>query len=407
MRIAGNLFALLVFAAAVSLSGCSEETEAPKKPEAEVKGTVPAEKDPRSVVFKSPVNPKVKPEDVIVVVNGAPITRAEYDRWVGLRTRVYCMAKKLDPTKSDRNVDFYNNATKDLALIDLVARELIRQRCEKEAIVLPEKVVKAGQLKFMKDINKAKVSFEDYLKTIPAVEAEEIRRQVVADVRSDYYLEQWATNDFKTVTGLEVSNRIEFVQNYQKTVDARNAESRRKAAEAKAEIIAGASFYSVTTNRAEIFKEDGKMWDVVELEDLEPDDDLFRFLATAKQGDISDPLDLEDGIGIVGVLLKEPGEAVDGKTPPDQYTLVRCMFNGYDEMDEPEDFEAMRKLLLERKQTETRKSLMEELFKDAKIEAPFGDKLFLKPHKGKGKGKNNAKGKKANNKKQKAKPAAA
>lgn len=392
-----NLSLAVALSAFALLCGCSEEADTKANVQAEKNAAVkrqdcpavvsPVAGDARAVVFRSPVNPAVKPETAIATVNGVPITRADYDRSVGLRTRIYCIAKKLDPTKRNKDVDAYNNTTKEVALVELVISEMIRQRCEKEGLTVPEEAMLAGQKKFMSDIRRGKTPFEKYAETLPPADGEELRRHVAAYSRSEFYLEHWATNDFRTVSDSEVSNRLEFVSNYQKTVDSRNEEAKRKAAAAKAEILAGASFYSVTTNRAEIFKADGEMWDVVELEDLEPDDDLLKFLLTAKQGDISDPIDMDDGIGIVGVLLKEKGEPVDGKEPPDQYTLVRCMFNAYEEMDEPEDFEGMRKLLLERKQEQARQALVADLFKNADIKYPLGKKLFASAKKAGGKAK--------------------
>ena len=58
--------------------------------------------------------------------------------------------------------------------------------------------------------------------------------------------------------------------------------------------------------------------DTVRLMTIRTAPDMFKFLATAKTGDISDPLDLDDGIGIVGVLDRSPGE------PPDDTIWATC-----------------------------------------------------------------------------------
>ena len=397
MKMLNRLCFVSVLSVFACFCGCSDDAgTADKGASAAQKGEVakkspdkkrptPEAKDPKAVAFKSVVSPAIKPDAAIAIVNGVPITRAEYDRAMGLRSRIFCISKKLDPTKRNKDVDAYNNTTKEAALVELVIGEMIRQRCEKAGLSLPEKDLASAQKKFMSNIRRPNTPFEEYVGALPAEDGDEVRRHVAAFARSEFYLGQWATNDFRTVSDEEVSNRLEFVQSYQQSVSSRNEEAKRKAAAAKAEIMAGASFYSVTTNRAEIFKDDGKFWDVVELEDLEPDDELLKFLVAAKAGDISDPLDLDDGIGIVGVLLKEKGEAVDDKEPPDQYTLVRCMFNAYEEMDEPEDFEEMRKLLLDRKAESARAALVKDLFSDSKIEYPFGKKLFASAKKPRGK----------------------
>ena len=245
-----------VSAAALFVAGCSDDAD---KPAAAGK-TASA---PRTVVFKSPLNPAIKPEAAIAVVNGTAITRADYDRWIALRTRVYCLANGIDPYKPDKKVAKYNSANANLAFIDIVRRELIRQECEKKGITASESDIKIMQKRFMKGIKKQNEPFDAYCASLPQSEGDEIRRQVMADALGETYLTKWATNDIHHVSAQEVSNRLEYVENYQKSVDKMNEEAKKRAAEAKAEILAGASFYSVTTNRAEIFKDEGKEWDVL------------------------------------------------------------------------------------------------------------------------------------------------
>lgn len=229
----------------------------------------------------------------------------------------------------------------------------------------------------MKRIRHPNESFDAYVGKLPEEEGEELRKQVFCDARDEVFLRNWVTNDIEYVSATEVSNHIASVQHYNERVVALNSESKKRAAAAKAEILAGASFYEVATNRTDIFLEDARFWDVVEIGEFEPDEDIFKFLASAKAGDISDPLDLDDGIGIVGVLQKEQEKQEDG-TVSDLYTLVRCMFNGYDAIEESDDVESVRKLLLERKMNDAKQALLTELFTTAKIEYPFGNKLFLK-----------------------------
>lgn len=266
-----------------------------------------------------------------------------------------------------------------MALLDIVSRELIRQECESRSIAPSEKDIASAKRRFLSDILSPRSNFEEFAASLPKDERDSLIRQITIDASAEVLLKACATNDYTRVSAQEVSNRVEVILNSQVEAELRNSQSRTNAAAAKAAILAGATFYDVTTNRAEIFKDEGRFWDVVALRDIDPDSDLFNFLATAKAGDISDPLDFDDGIGIVGVLLKEKEEEdPEGAAPVDQYTLVRCMFNGYEPIDEPTDFESVRKLLIDRKREEAQKALMSDLFKKAKIEFPYGEKLFAK-----------------------------
>lgn len=363
-------FAVAFLALATVIFGCTRKAE-----EGGSVGSLPAP------VYRSFVNPSIQPSEAIVLVNGEAITKADFDGWMDIRSRVYAVSQKLDPVRRHKKVAKYNARTRDLALMDLVRRMAIRQVAEKRGIVVPEAAVKASERAFEKGVHCAKGGLKSFAKTLPAGEAELLDRMILSDARDDYFLSQWATNDFRKVSDEEVSNRLAVVSNYNANVARMNDEAKAKAAAAKAEILSGASFASVTTNRAEIFKEQGAYYDTVELGELDTDEPLFLFLTTAEAGDISDPIDFDDGIGIVGVVVKELGEVPEGVTPAMEYTLVRCMFNGYEELDEPEDPVKMRELLLERKLAEAREGFVREMLKDVKVEQPFGKKLFAQPKK--------------------------
>ena len=327
--------------------------------------------------YPSVVNPKIASTNVIVRVNGISVTRGEYDAWMSLRDIVYGLNLGLDLHKRQDKVLTYRKATRETALFDLIRREILRQEAERRGVSPSLAQIQSGEKNFMKGIRRSGESFDGFCSSLPPKVREILSRQVVSDVRDNLLLKAWATNDIFSVSDQEVSNRLEFARRYEKDVDEKNAEAKRKAAAAKAEILAGASFYSVTTNRAEIFKDQGKEWDTVELGELDEESDLFRFLASANTGDISDPIDFDDGIGIVGVVMKEIGTAPEGVVPAMQYTLVRCVFNAYEGLDEPEAFEPLRKLLLERKLATAREGLVRDLATNAKIEFPYGEKLFV------------------------------
>lgn len=375
----------------VLLVGCSEKNDPPS-----------SSAKAKPAALPTLLNRTIKPDEAIVTVNGIPLTRLDYDYQVMLRDRFYRMAHQIPLKGRDRKADDHRRVTARLLLSEMVFRELLRQASEKLSKKPSEDQLRASQMAFMRSIRKDKESFAHFCASLAPREREIIEGQVIIDASAELLLEATATNDFKNVSYEEVTNRIALVQRTEKDAEERNAKARQKAAAAKAEILAGASFYSVTTNRAELFSEQGKFWDSIELEELEPDEDLFRFLASAQKGDISDPLDFDDGIGIVGVLDKETETEEDEgqKKTTDRYTLVRCLFNAYVPLDEPETEKEMRKLLLERKRDAARDELLGSLLKEAKIVYPFGKKLFAQPK------KQPPKGKKAGQKEKKAKAGA-
>ena len=365
-----TVYVVALWAFAVAVAGCSRDA-----------GRGSAAASDSKPVYRSLVNPVIGSGEAVVLVNGEAISRADYDGWMDIRSRVYAMNQKLDPSKRHKKVAGYLKRTKDVALMDLVRRVAIRQYAEKRRLEIPEASVKAAERSFLKGIRNPGGGLDSFVGKLPSGEAGLFRELIVSDARDEFCLTSWATNDFRKVTDTEVSNRLEVVREYNANVARMNAEAKAKAKAAKEEILAGASFASVVTNRAEIFKDQGVYYDTVELGEFDDDEPIFGFLTTAEAGDISDPLDFDDGIGIVGVLFKELGEVPEGVVPQMQYTLVRCMFNGYEELDEPEDPKLMRELLLERKLAEAREGFVREVLSDAKVELPFGKRLFSRAKK--------------------------
>ena len=180
MKMLNRLCFVSVLSVFACFCGCSDDAgTADKGASAAQKGEVakkspdkkrptPEAKDPKAVAFKSVVSPAIKPDAAIAIVNGVPITRAEYDRAMGLRSRIFCISKKLDPAKRNKDVDAYNNTTKEAALVELVIGEMIRQRCEKAGLSLPEKDLASAQKKFMSNIRRPNTPFEEYVGALPA-----------------------------------------------------------------------------------------------------------------------------------------------------------------------------------------------------------------------------------------------
>ena len=109
-------------------------------------------------------------------------------------------------------------------------------------------------------------------------------------------------------------------------------------------------------------------------------------------------MDLEDGISIIGLKMKYPGEvAPDGNMTPETYELVRCAFHAFDRIEDyGGDRESIVNEMLEERRNETMLVLRGILEKECKIEFPSGNDLFkpLKKKKAKaGKPEKKAKGK--------------
>lgn len=363
----------------ICLAGCTEENrgddvalskgDANPKTHAKVGGNFIA----------SPISPSIKPQDSILRVNGTDITRAQYDMFFRIREKVFRRANGIAMGAKDDKVRRYMASCRNDIIGIFIRRTLLQQAAEKKGLKVTDAMFSRLASVFLRYVKAGGQDLDVAMaKFLTPEEAAFNRKGIEIDALGEVYLRSWSTNDLEHVSDVEVTNRIAKIKAINEKTTRLNDEARRKAAEAKAEILAGGSFYEVTTNRCDLSPEQGREWDTYELGELEPEDPLFRFLAGAKQGDISDPMDFDDGIGIVGVVLKEMGEAPEGYTPAEQFTLVRCLFRAYDPIEESDDASEVRRIILDERRSQARLVLGDELMKSAKIEYPSGENIFRK-----------------------------
>ena len=373
--------------------GCRRDKDDNQAGEEEEEVVITTRRTPKNVDERnfSPLSPRLKPSDAIIRVNGRDITKAEYDLFCNLQGQIYCL-KRSYPLKGKRNkeLDRYlkNLATK--AIQALVRREQMRQAAEKAGVTASEENIKRVKMDFMMSIGRPKETFESVVKRLgpkfgPALEA-----SILSDARDVTYLEKWSPTNLTVVTQEEIDKQKAFNIEFNKQIAEMNAASHRKAEEARKEIIEkNRLFKDVAKERAELFPEQGEHWDVVELAELEASDPFAQWLVKAEVGDISQPIDFDDGLAIVGLVSKvksdssiHPGEEAD------MYEVVRVLFKAYVPREMLETDEEWRDAILEYRRNEARRALGAELSANVQIEFPNGESIFnVKPKKKPGKAK--------------------
>lgn len=395
--------AVVVAAVAFALSGCGKGDGAAESGAAEAaavesgdaaaaggNNAKDAAKVPEERNF-SPLSPRFKPEDAIARVNGHDITKAEYDLWCNLRGQIYCIRHRLPLKGKNKELDRFLKSSAMRVLQELVKRELVRGAAEKAGVEPTDEQVAEKEREFMESLGRPKDPFASVVKRLgpkygPAL-ADEIRRGALEDA----YLEKWATNNLSVVTKEEIDEQIAFNVKFNEEIAALNAESHRKAEAARAEVVEkGRYFAEVAKERAELCPEQGARWDVIELDELEASDPFAQWLAKAETGDISGPIDFDDGLAIVGVVSKDKNESsIHPGQEVDMYEVVRILFKAYVPRTMLDTEEEWREAMLEYRRAEARKALGAELNAAAEIEFPNGEQIFdaKKPKKGPKKGK--------------------
>ena len=326
----------------------------------------------------SPLSPRFKPEDVIVRVNGHDITKADYDLWCNLRGQIFCLSQKLPLKGKDEKLDIFLHNSAAAVLQELTRRELLRQAAEKAGVEASEAHIARIKKEFLKRINSPKESFESIKSRLGGRFGQALEDSIRADARDETFLEKWSTNSLTVVTQKEIDDQKVHVANVNKRLEELNAANHRKALEARAEILEkGRSFREVAKEYAELCPEQGERWDVVELDELEATDPFAQWLIVAKVGDISQPMDFDDGLAIVGLVSKEK---TDDNAPPGKetymYEVVRVLFKAYVPLEPPETDKEWREVMLKYRRNEAGKALVDELYNSANIEFPNGNSIF-------------------------------
>ncbi len=330
---------------------------------------------------------------VVMRVNGHGITQADYAAWYRLREKIYRATYRLPPNEtSDRTRSFIRDNRNRMAG-ELMRRELMRQEADRLGVVVPEENVRRLEKRFMAAIKRADEPFENVDKIFGPEDAKTLRKTLYMDARDVLCVEKATTNDLKNVSDKELDEYIERAKKWNEEAENKMVAQRERALKVREEILNGGIFATVTSNRADLAKDEGGMWQTWSIaEAMEENEALAKWLLTAKIGDISGPIDFEDGLAIVGLkYIHEEESPEEGKEPEKEYELVRCTFFAYDKLEDFEDRKELTKDILRERRREALNELGVRLLGSAKIEFPLGEGIFAKSGKKKAKKKPNGK----------------
>ena len=360
---------LCLCALALFIVGCSDN---------EGKGAASARSVSKATQLKSqfPVD-NLAPTTVVMLVNGCAVTQADYAGWYRLRERIYRVTNKLAKNEMSDRTRAFIRENRSRVVGDLLRRELMRQEAERLGVVVPEESIRRMEKRFMSSIGHAGEPFSNAEKMFGG-DAESLRKAIYMDVRDGLCLEKASTNDLNKVSEKEIDDYITIAKKANAEAEKRMAAQRERALKVREEILNGGNFAAVTSNRADIAKGDGTIWLTCSFaEAMEEDEKLAKWLVTAKVGDISEPMDFEDGIAIVGlrhVFTEEDPE--EGKEPEKEYDLVRCTFTAYDLIEGLDDRKGIESEMLDERRVQALGELGVRLTSAAKIEYPLGTKIF-------------------------------
>ena len=315
-------------------------------------------------------------EDVIVSINEKKITKKDFADFQHLQESLYRIVNFREG-ELDKKAAWFVKANEQRVIPILMRSEFVRQAAKESGITLsPSEFDEAAGVLLPKYGFKTG-DFNKVAQKLDKSASDQLYNIISHEVLLKKVLRHYADKKWFAVTPQEITNKFEYVKKFNDTADKMNRRAKEQLLKARAEILNGAIFADVARRYSELHPEQGKNWQVVELDELssEGERDLRKWLATADAGDISGPIDFDDGISIVGVVRKGEGESPEGVEPPVLYTLVRCTMFARQNMVVP-TYDEVVESIRETKENEAIKEVGQQLHDKAVLEFPNGTNFF-------------------------------
>lgn len=352
-------YLFVVLASGLIFSGCSENIN--RKPGVYVEGA------PTTWVSMSD-------DGVMVSVNGVSLTKRDFNTLASLRVLLSTMQRGKPSCALPGKEDLGEMAAG--LVMELIHHELFRQYAEKNEIRPTDEQVAEAKRNMIAVLRLPReTDFESLSASFPPDLRELFRKMPYYDAQDHLLRQSVTTNDLSHVSDEEIAARERFVVEFDANAERLNAEQRQKLEVARKAIESGEDFGAVSARCSEVSPEHGTKWAAVELGELPQDEDLVGWLKTAKVGDVSGPLDLPDGLGLVKLVSMTKGEAPKDVEPPDVYVLVKCTVRAFEKM-QYQDRPTMVRQLLAWKRQEAQKKLGMMLYEQAVIVYPNGTEFF-------------------------------
>lgn len=316
-------------------------------------------------------------DEVIVRINGKEIRKSDFTALQNLQRKLFLLFNGSTAGVTLEDAERFLKANEQRVIPQLMRNEILRQAADRLGIVATAEEKNAYATKYLGALGLASTDITLTKKKIGGPEAELLEQTFFDSARDVKVVEKLANPLWFKVSPQEVTNQYEYVKNFNENARKMNELAKKTLLEAKEEIINGGNFAEVTKRIAEVNPEYGKEWQTVEIGELvaEGEQELKTWLQTAKVGDISDPIDLDDGIAIIGLVMKGEGTALEGMEPPMLYTLVRCTLFARQEMEDMSP-EGAEEFVRNFKRGEAAKEVGAKLFAETLIEYPNGTNFF-------------------------------
>lgn len=356
------------------LMGCGDShTQEDKSLQAEVQKKPGVYISEKSILLKD-----MSDGDVIARVNGVNITKRDFVHRRKLMDRLYRIKKNLPMKGKNKKAASHLKYREGSIIEELMKRELMKQGADKAGIQYNSKRASRLFKETVKDLGCPRETKETFKKRIGPELFDLLSLMIKEDARAEVFLQQSTTNDLSSVSEERIAAYKAKVDRFDARSKKKNEKSYQRAMKFREKVLNGADFKKLGLKAAQVSPNYVEEWESFQLMELESGDPLRKWLETAKVGELSMPIDLDDGLAIVKLVSKEKADTPEGMEPVYDYNLTRCTFFAYQYAIDQTDDE-IRDMLLDESRNEARQRLGEKLVSEAVIEFPNGNQFFPKP----------------------------
>lgn len=282
----------------------------------------------------------LKPNDVVVTVNGSPIFWADLCNQLDFENQVrYCGGKAKHPDANDKlYIEYRTTRLRQNLIGDLVNSKLFELACKDEGIEAGAETVRGEERSFvgayaMKLKLGTEATVEDVAEGL-SVDANYVKRLLRQDANRKAYI--WTHEPLSTnITEEVLADAKQRVLEFNLRADASNAVQRAKLDLAKSRILKGEDFVKIGTEFGEIRPNEAKSWDSFFWGDFKPKDRKLRdWSFSAKIGDVFGPYDNAEGLSLYKLISRHEGakEASAVAKSLAKVVLVRITVKAYDKI---------------------------------------------------------------------------
>ncbi len=360
--------------ALVSVFGCADKEESEK---ANNKGTME----------------RLADDAVFMRVNGQSFTKHDYLVASSLFDKMHRMRAGDPLTGPNPKAERATELRSEYTVSEIQRRALMAQFAKENKVEASDKNVKEAESRFLKVVGREKKKIEDVIAEYGAEDGALLKEYLkgdAVDLTLREYFDKEKRLQITDADIMAVSNRI------QQSVAFAAESNKLEKAILNAAIVAiknGLPFEEAA-KKYSLLPEEGVEWEDFESDDLADLKELGQWAKTAKVGDVSGVLELEDGFSVVKLLAhekededeteKQPALVInngkeevekDDDPPEETWTMVRICRKAWD------PFETMTRQeiidgLTKARSKEIQKKIGDAIMAKAVIEWPQGTNLF-------------------------------